>query len=404
LKVIVLCLSIFLKMNSILSLLPEDAILTQQLRNDCSGDGKKEIICVYDINSRFGTEDYKGTCVTIFEEIDDEYREVYKIRLTADTRVQLVKIFDNLPPFIEVQWFHSKGGGNTYIYYQKELKRFREILNIEGGGISREDLDGDGREEVFSIEYKPLHCKGRKDELYAGFLTFYRYENNKFFSFPKNPYMVKPKEIYFAGDKRSRISHLFNIHSGDCPHTEGIEPEDISFNFFANMDMSLLTVVITVIDDIIMQYGEGKDIVYGDHLEILLDTDMREDFCRGVTNYDDIVIGVSPGNFDNIPPDLIDLNPSSRFSKNIRDFVDFLVEKQLNGYKVSLTFNLDKGTLEKGLLGLGIILYDSDQKGSGLPEVKLSWPCDVDRKDPTTWGNLYRFRQGHLRDLPREIR
>jgi hypothetical protein len=52
---------------------------------------------------------------------------------------------------------------------------------------------------------------------------------------------------------------------------------------------------------------------------------------------------------------------------------------------------LDKEVLTLGTVGLGIILYDRDKEKGNYPEFKLAWPSTMDKKDPTTWGNLFLF-------------
>ncbi|TES92377.1 MAG: hypothetical protein E3J87_05520 [Candidatus Cloacimonadota bacterium] len=381
----------FMRINSISGFLPEDAVLTQTIKGDCIGNGKEEIIIVYDINARFGTRDYKGTCVSVLQEIGEKYQEVYKFKLSADTKIRLVKIFDEFPPFLEVQWFQSIGGGNTYICYDNELKRFREILHLESGGLNKEDIDGDGKEEIFSFKFETIQCNEEEDEINAGFLRFYRWVKNYFVSSPENAHIMRPRMTFFATAKTVFRPDFFKVIPEHYSSREYRGSEDLSFEFSARRDTTAVYLNIVVRDDIILQNEGGQNIVQGDHLKILLDTDIEKDFCSKSVDYDDVVIGISPGNFFDVSPDIVNLNPSSTLSENITEHSEFLIEKQSGGYKVFVRLSLDKKTLKKVVLGFGIILYDRDEKGSTLPEFETSWPLDIDENNPTTWGNLYLF-------------
>jgi hypothetical protein len=381
---------IFIKINNVSSFLPENGILIQTVSGDCTGDLKEETIIVYDLDERFGTTQYKGTCVVVLREIEEEYTEVYKSRLSADTKVRLVKVFDELPPFIEVQWFRADGGGNTYIYYDAKLDRFSEIFNFESGGINREDIDWDGKDEIFAFTFESIDCGKSKDEIYASYLTFYRWTKNGFVTFPEHPYMMRPGMTYFATEKVSSNPKFVIASPGKSNSPEHRGTEDISFKFFSTMD-STVSITLLITDDHIVQNRETKNIIIGDHLILLLDTDLEGDFCKRTVDEDDIAIIVSPGNFEDISPEIVNVNPSSKLSAQTVKNSDFLIEKKLGGYEIRINLKLPKKIFRKGLFGLGFVLYDKDKENSDFPENHLVWPDKMDKKDPTTWGNLYLF-------------
>jgi hypothetical protein len=387
----ILCAFLLLSQSGKVSaLIPENSILTQSIEDDCTGDDIDEIIVVYDIDSRFGTEAYKGTCVAIFQKIEDSYLEVYKIRLSADAKIKLIKIFDEPPPFLEVQWFHAAGGGNTYICFDPELNRFREVLNFESGGLNKKDIDGDGLEEIFAFTFELEECDER-GELYASFLTFYRWEKNSFESFPENPYMMRPGTTYFASPEGLTNPNLLSVSQPRYPSLEFTGPADCSFTLFAVRDTPNLSLIMTVKDDAILQYEGSQGIIHGDHIVLVIDTDIEGDFCDRAINDDDVAIALSPGNFEDIAPDILNLNPLSAISESITRNADFLFEKQISGYKVRMNIKLSEPVLHRGTIGLGVILYDRDKEKGNYPEFKLSWPSTIDKKDPTTWGNLFLF-------------
>jgi hypothetical protein len=388
-------ISIFflMKIGNISAFIPDNGVHVQTIEGDCTGDGKDEVVLVYDLGGRFGTEEYRRTCVDIIEKTEDGYSEVYKSKLSADTKVRFVKIFDELPTLVEIQWFHSAGGGNTYICYDKKLKRFREILSIESGGLNRKDIDGDGTEEVFSFKFEEFECPQKDREIYGGFLTFFRWERNCFEFCPKKPFMMRPGITYFATNRGFERPNLFMVSPKHLNASSYKGPQDLSFSFYAFMDLEVLSISIIVTDDMIAQEGEGKEIIYGDHIILLLDTELESDFCSGEVNSDDVALAISPGNLINIPPDIVNLNPSSKLSEDIAEKGDILLEKQDNGYKVTLRFYFPKETLARKLFGFGIIVYDRDRMDTKYPEFKMSWPPDLNKKDPTTWGNLYHFEE-----------
>jgi len=389
LPIVFLSLLLFLRIDPVLDLLPANAVHIQTVEDDCTNNGHKEVIFVYDVDGRFGTAKYKGTIVSIFEEIEQQYREIYKCRLSADTKIRLVKLFEGIPPLIEVQWFHSKSGGNIYICYDKKLLRFKEIMNLESGGLNRKDLDGDGKDEVFSFKFKSRDCERAEEDIFAGVLTFYSCEEGNIISYPDKPLYMRPGITYFATDKENSEANFFNILPDYSNKREFRGKDDLSFKFLLSQDEGFLRLVLHIKDDAI--YEEESNILKGDHLVILLDTDLNRDFCSAKLNNDDVVIKIVPGVGKSENPVVLNGNNLSAFSKDLTGRIYGSVEREIGGYSVDLKIPIEREWMKRTVFGLGFEVYDRDRKNAYTPSRKLCWPPKLKENDPTTWGNLYLF-------------
>lgn|GEM_PF-5060310 len=381
-------LMFFLQIESNLVFLPENAVHVQTIEDDCTGDGEKETVCVYDIDGRFGTEKYQGTIVAIFKKVGSEFREMYKCRLSADVKIKLVKVFDEIPPLIEVQWFRSKGGGYIYICYEENLYRFKEVLNLESGGLNNQDLDGDGKDEVFSFDFLPVDCDNQKKTIFAGTLTFYSCRNGNILSEPLKPYYMRPGITYFASET-ANSANFFSVFPDYSNKREFRDKDDLSFKFLLSQDEGFLRIVLHIKDNAI--YEDESHILQGDYLVILLDTDLSGDFCRQTLNDDDIVINIVPGVGKSENPVVLNGNNLSAFSKDLTGRIYGNVERKIGGYSVDVKIPVQREMMKRTVFGLGIEVYDRDGKNSYSPSRKLCWPPNLKESDPTTWGNLYLF-------------
>ena len=81
-------------------------------------------------------------------------------------------------------------------------------------------------------------------------------------------------------------------------------PQDMSFKAAFQWDPDALYLAVDVTDDVVVQEKQAADMWEGDHIELWLDTDLYGDFNEAVNSSDDFQIGLSPGNFRNLKPEV----------------------------------------------------------------------------------------------------
>ena len=85
---------------------------------------------------------------------------------------------------------------------------------------------------------------------------------------------------------------------------------DVSFKAAVSWEPKGLLLALDVTDDIHVQEKQHADMWEGDHLELWIDVDLLGDYVEAVNSSDDFQIGVSPGNFKEIPPEIFVWVPS----------------------------------------------------------------------------------------------
>lgn len=169
--------------------------------------------------------------------------------------------------------------------------------------------------------------------------------------------------------------------------------QDLSGGFCLANDGQALYLSFQVTDDKIVQYFSNSDLWQGDYIEVWLDTDLAGDFNEASPNVDDFQLGISPGNFDDVPSTVIVWMPQDFPAERVKT-VQYAFKRTENGYRgevrIPWAFFGDVIQLEDRHLGINIAFSDNDQdvpKQETMiaiaPEAVLHWG------DPTYWVNLY---------------
>ncbi len=86
--------------------------------------------------------------------------------------------------------------------------------------------------------------------------------------------------------------------------------QDMSYKAAVRWEPKALFLALDVTDNQVVQEKADKDLWEGDHFELWLDADLYEDYSEAVNSADDFQIGISPGNFKNLPPQVYVWVPS----------------------------------------------------------------------------------------------
>ena len=111
-------------------------------------------------------------------------------------------------------------------------------------------------------------------------------------------------------------------------------PKDLSLSVYSTWDENTLYFAFDVEDDHHVVRDSGKEMWRADHIELWLDLDLGLDFTVSVNTEDDFQLGITPGNFADIRPEVFVWTPKS----NNFDYqeVDVASSKTEIGYTIEV--------------------------------------------------------------------
>jgi hypothetical protein len=187
----------------------------------------------------------------------------------------------------------------------------------------------------------------------------------------------------YNADQASQVSF------GDAAQWGG--PPDLSGRVCYAWDAQNLYVAFRVWDDQIVQVNSGSNLWQGDHVELWFDTQLQLDFDSDQAGEDDFQIGVSPGDFKSVKPDLYIFTPPGAQERAVQlpsiDGVEYAVSRTPDGYtgEVKLSAGVLKGLRlsADNTIGVSFEPSDTDTPGSSAQEMMLS----LAPKSSGAWGN-----------------
>lgn len=224
---------------------------------------------------------------------------------------------------------------------------------------------------------------------------------------PKEIYMIKSKpktknisidgdlkdwdfSSGFAIDKKVNVVHGQFLWNG---------PGDLSAKVYSMWDNDNLYFAFDITDDKIVQEKKGNDIWEGDHIEMWLDMDLNGDYNEAINSNDDCQFGFSPGNFNNLKPEVYAWCPE--LNMDYKSEIQIASRKTDTGYVIEVKIpacvlyasqNRAKeksGQLFKKSDKIGISVDPSDCDDINSPQkVLMSSSSNRAWGDPTTFGIL----------------
>jgi len=198
--------------------------------------------------------------------------------------------------------------------------------------------------------------------------------------------------------------------------------KDLSFKYAVRWEPKALLIALEVTDNTLVQEKKGADMWEGDHIELWVDADLEGDYNEAVNSADDFQIGLSPGNFKDLPPEcwvwVPSVDPASLrrveigarkkadgYTLEVRLPTSFLfqnAEKRVGVDPISLPGSkrisvaqraLQQGVLNSGELKpgfrMGLMIDGSDTDASNQPQkCMLSSSTERQWGDPTTFNLL----------------
>ena len=87
-------------------------------------------------------------------------------------------------------------------------------------------------------------------------------------------------------------------------------PQDLSGKLWSQWDEEAVYFACEITDDAVVQERRRGDMWEGDHVELWLDVDLYGDYNEAMNSADDFQLGLSPGNFQGLPPEVFIWLPS----------------------------------------------------------------------------------------------
>jgi len=115
--------------------------------------------------------------------------------------------------------------------------------------------------------------------------------------------------------------------------------DDLSVKVWSAWDKTDLYLVFDVLDSKLVQERSGGDLWEGDHIELWLDVDLVSDLNEAVNSNDDFQIGLSPGNFSNLKPEVYIWTPS--VDENLLGLIEIAAQKKEDGYTIEVKIPQD---------------------------------------------------------------
>jgi hypothetical protein len=167
--------------------------------------------------------------------------------------------------------------------------------------------------------------------------------------------------------------------------------EDLSASFYVGWDDNYLYLAVKVRDDQYVQNASGADLFKGDSIEIMLDTNLQDDFYYTSLSADDFQLGISPGRPDVngtreaylwYPSSIAGPRSSVTIASRMYDDGVYRVE-------AAIPWSVFETKPSNGTnMGFVLSVSDNDNPSANVQQTMVSNVADRKLTDPTTWGNI----------------
>ena len=171
--------------------------------------------------------------------------------------------------------------------------------------------------------------------------------------------------------------------------------DDLQGSYRIGWDETYLYIAVKVLDDQYVQSNSGQDIFKGDSIELLVDTNLQDDFYYDRLSPDDYQLGISPGNDKPGENEEAYLwYPSSVAGARSKVKIAAVGGTDGSGRKLyrleaAIPWSTFSITPYRGMsLGFLIGVSDNDKEGSSIQQTLVSSSIYRVLVDPTTWGQL----------------
>jgi hypothetical protein len=167
-------------------------------------------------------------------------------------------------------------------------------------------------------------------------------------------------------------------------------PKDLGATVFLGWDEESLYLGARITDEAFSQPGTGAELYLGDSLELQVDTQLDSDREEAIYSDDDWQIGLSPGDFDLLEPEVYVWRPGGTELAGVN-----IASQRLNdGYIVEAAIpwsSIEMEPTQVGAIGLALNVSDNDVRAPAQLTMISSSP-DRSWSDPRTFGTLLLVR------------
>jgi uncharacterized protein (TIGR01370 family) len=170
-------------------------------------------------------------------------------------------------------------------------------------------------------------------------------------------------------------------------------PDDLSARACYGWDKENIYIGFNINDDLIVQKYTGANLWKGDHVELWFDTQLQLDFDSNEAGDDDFQLGISPGDFKDVPPDFVIFAPNTPLEQ-YSQLVEYKVVRTGKGYagEIKIPASVLKGLRLAPGQSIGVTFEpsDTDTPGGSEQEMMLSTAPQSSSHwgNPTLWNNL----------------
>lgn len=148
-----------------------------------------------------------------------------------------------------------------------------------------------------------------------------------------------------------------------------------------------LYLFLIVTDDLHVQTQRGVTQWQGDEVELLFDSDLYGDFYHDLWSDDDVQLGLSAGNFSDLPPTAVRYHPTAEVLSNV-SIGEWRISEAGGNYAMEVAIPwavLGTTPQVEARYGFCLALSDNDQPDQASQDSMVSHCLRLLVVDPTTW-------------------
>ncbi|RPJ51060.1 MAG: hypothetical protein EHM21_03640 [Chloroflexi bacterium] len=204
------------------------------------------------------------------------------------------------------------------------------------------------------------------------------------------PYLYTPPKINGDWSEWKNLTEEYPAKHVVWGREQWTSPEDLSSSYHIGWDDNFLYLAMKVRDDLYVQNAHGANLYNGDSLELLLDTQLMEDYKDTRLSNDDFQLGISPGRpHPRVGQEAYLWFPNWLAGEQKSVKIEARQEDGIYRIEAAIPWVVFQMKPEAGKhYGFVLSVSDNDNGDSGVQQTMISNLPERHPGDPTTWGVL----------------